>query len=141
MAARKAAVKTKQSTGKGRTPTGSPQKVAQGAASFESVQERLERAVPEAVCELDHRSPFELLIATILSAQSTDRTVNSVTPALFKRWPTPQALSDAAQEEVEEVIKRTGFFRNKAKAIRGAAERLVKEHGGEVPKTLEELVE
>ena len=110
-------------------------------ASFDAVQERLEKAIPEAVCELDHRSPFELLIATILSAQSTDRTVNSVTPALFKRWPTPAALSAAPQEEVEEVIKRTGFFRNKAKSIRGAAERLVKEHGGKVPKTIEELVE
>jgi len=111
------------------------------AASFEAVRARLSRAVPEAVCELVHQSPFELLIATILSAQSTDRTVNSVTPALFKRWPTPEALAAAPQEDVEEVIKRTGFFRNKAKSIRGAAAKIAQEHGGKVPKTLAELVE
>jgi len=124
---------TKQAQGKpSKRPT---------APSFADVQERLEKAVPKAVCELNHRSPFELLIATILSAQSTDRTVNAVTPALFARWPTPDALAAAPQEEVEEVIKRTGFFRNKAKAIRGAAEQIASKHGGKVPKTLEELVE
>jgi endonuclease-3 len=92
------------------------------------------------VCELNHGSPFELLIATILSAQSTDRMVNSVTPVLFARWPTPAALAAAPQEDVEEVVKRTGFFRNKAKAIRGAAEKVANEHGGTVPKSLEELI-
>jgi endonuclease-3 len=109
-------------------------------ADFADVQERLEIAVPAAVCELDHRSPFELLIATILSAQSTDRTVNAVTPELFRRWPTPAALARAPQEEVEEVVKRTGFFRSKAKAIRGAAAQLVAEHGGQVPRELEALI-
>ncbi|MFT3928376.1 MAG: endonuclease III [Myxococcales bacterium] len=116
-------------------------KASPQAASFEDVRERLEQAVPDAVCELEHKNPFELLIATILSAQSTDRTVNSVTPVLFKRWPTPKALAEAGQEEVEEVVKRTGFFRNKAKSIRGAAAKIMSDHGGKVPKTIEELVE
>jgi endonuclease-3 len=110
-------------------------------ADFPEVRARLERAVPEAVCELDHRSPFELLIATILSAQSTDKMVNSVTPELFRRWPSSQALAGAPQEEVETVIKRTGFFRNKAKSIRGTAQALVDRHAGEVPRTLEQLIE
>lgn len=147
MAARKQAAKTTTKAKANAKPKVAEKPKAAGKprkgepASFGAVQERLQQAIPEAVCELDHRSPFELLIATILSAQSTDRTVNSVTPALFKRWPTPQALSEAPQEDVEEVVKRTGFFRNKAKAIRGAAERLVKEHGGKVPKSLDALVE
>jgi endonuclease-3 len=81
-----------------------------------------------------------LLVATILSAQSTDRTVNSVTPALFARFPTPAALAAASQEEVEALVFRTGFYRNKAKAIRGAATAIVERFGGEVPRTLDELV-
>ena len=104
------------------------------------MSERLERAVPEARCELAHESGFQLLIATILSAQSTDKMVNAVTRELFAKWPTPQALATASQEEVEAMVKRTGFFRNKAKAIRGAAQAIVAEHKGEVPKTLEEMV-
>lgn len=104
------------------------------------VAERLALAVPKAQCELNHQNAFELLVATILSAQSTDKMVNTVTPELFRRWPTPEALADAPQEEVEEVIKRTGFFRNKAKSIRGAAAKLVQEHGGEVPKSLDALI-
>ena len=139
MAARKQATKTQTQTKAKVKPKAKPK--AGAPALFSAVQERLEKAVPEALCELDHRSPFELLIATILSAQSTDRMVNSVTPALFKRWPTPQALSEAPQEEVEEVIKRTGFFRSKAKSIRNASALLVKDHGGKVPRTLEALVE
>ena len=103
------------------------------------IAERLETAQPQPVCELDHRSPFELLIATILSAQSTDRMVNRVTPALFARWPTPAALATASQEEVEEAVRQTGFFRNKAKAIRGTAQLLVDRHGGEVPQDVDSL--
>jgi endonuclease-3 len=109
------------------------------AASPAQVMERLERAIPEALCELNHHDAWELLIATILSAQSTDKTVNAVTPELFRRWPTPAALAEAPQEEVEVVVKRTGFFRNKAKAIRGAAQAVVSEHGGQVPRDLETL--
>jgi endonuclease-3 len=81
------------------------------------------------------------LVATILSAQSTDKTVNGVMPELLARYPTARALADAGQEEVEAIIKRTGFFRNKAKAIRGAAARMAEQHRGEVPRTLEQLVE
>jgi endonuclease-3 len=110
------------------------------SAAPEVVAERLSLAVPEARCELRHRNAFELLIATILSAQSTDKMVNAVTLGLFERWPTPAALAAAGQEEVEEVVKRTGFFRNKAKAIRGAAAALVSEHGGQVPRTMDEMV-
>jgi endonuclease III len=103
--------------------------------------ERFGRAIPDPHVELLFENPWQLLIAVILSAQSTDRTVNYVTPELFRRWPTPQALASAAQEEVELVIKSTGFFRNKAKAIRGASQMLIERFGGSVPRTLERLVE
>jgi endonuclease-3 len=94
----------------------------------------------DAHCELEHRSPFELIVATVLSAQSTDVTVNQVTPELFRRWPTPAALARADAADVERVILRTGFFRQKTKSIQGLAQKLVAEHGGEVPRTLAELV-
>lgn len=102
---------------------------------------RLTAAIPAPECELDHASPWQLLIATILSAQSTDRTVNTVTPELFRRWPTPEALAAAAREEVEQVVHRTGFFRNKAKAIQACSTAIATTHGGEVPRTIDELVE
>ncbi len=102
--------------------------------------ERLAAAQPSPVCELDFRSPFELLVATILSAQSTDRMVNKVTPTLFARWPTPAALAGASQEDVEAVVQPTGFFRQKAKNIRETARLLVERHAGEVPPTVEALV-
>jgi endonuclease III len=101
----------------------------------------LKKAVPEPRIELDFKDPWQLLIATILSAQSTDKRVNMVTPVLFERWSTPAALGAASQEDVEEVVKSTGFFRNKAKAIRGASAMIAEKHGGKVPKTMEELVE
>ncbi len=96
---------------------------------------------PDATCELDHRSPFELLCATILSAQCTDARVNMVTPDLFRRWPTPRALAAASQEDVEDVIRTTGFFRNKAKSLRGMARTLVEKFGGKVPRTMPEMLE
>src|SRR5690606_34876269 len=95
---------------------------------------------PEPRCELQFRSPWQLLIATILSAQSTDARVNIVTPELFRRWPTPAKLAAASQEEVEEAVHSTGFFRNKAKAIRGASRVIAEEHGGEVPRDLDALL-
>ncbi len=101
---------------------------------------RLRVAIPAPECELDFRSPWELLVATILSAQSTDRMVNTVTPELFRRWPGPAALARAERAEVEQVVHRTGFFRNKAKSIQGAAEAVMRDHGGEVPRELDALV-
>ena len=96
---------------------------------------------PDATCELDHESPFQLLVATILSAQCTDARVNLVTPEVFRRWPTPRALAAAGQSEVEKVIQSTGFFRNKAKSLRGMARVLVEKFGGQVPRTMEEMLE
>jgi endonuclease-3 len=103
------------------------------------VHARLAATLEAPPCELDFTSPWQLLVATILSAQSTDKMINKVTPGLFARWPTPAALASALQEEVEEVVKPTGFFRNKAKAIRGAAAIVAERFGGEVPRTVEEL--
>ena len=100
----------------------------------------LDEAYPDAVCALNHKSPWELLVATILSAQCTDVRVNMVTPELFKRFPTPAAMSKASLPELEALIRTTGFFRNKAKSIKGAAEKIVTEFGGKVPQTLAELI-
>ena len=101
---------------------------------------RLPRIYPNAHCELDHSSPLELLMATILSAQCTDRRVNMVTPALFARCRTAADFATIPQEELEGLIRTTGFFRNKAISIRGAARAIVEKHGGEVPRTMVELV-
>jgi len=94
---------------------------------------------PDAHCELDFETPFQLAVATILSAQTTDVRVNMVTPELFRRFPHASALANAAQEDVEELVRSTGFFRNKARSIIGFARGLMAEHGGEVPRTLAEL--
>ena len=95
---------------------------------------------PDACCELTHSNAFELLVATILSAQCTDQRVNMVTPVLFAAWPTPAALAGADRAAVEEVIRSTGFYRNKAKAIQEASQRLVSEYGGEVPRAMEAML-
>ncbi len=100
----------------------------------------LDEAYPDVECALTHRSPWELLVATILSAQCTDVRVNMVTPELFRRFPTPQAMAKAELSELEELIRTTGFFRNKAKSIQGAARKVVEEFGGQVPETLGELI-
>jgi endonuclease-3 len=99
----------------------------------------LDEAYPDAKCALTHRSPWELLVATILSAQCTDVRVNMVTPELFRRFPTPQAMAKATLDQIEEIIRSTGFFHNKAKSIQGAARKLITDFGGEVPQTLVEL--
>ena len=114
--------------------------VAAKPAEPRAVFAKLRAYHADAHCELDHRSPFELIVATVLSAQSTDVTVNQVTPELFRRWPTPAALANAASGDVERVILRSGFFRQKTKSIQGLAQKLVAEHAGEVPRTLAELV-
>ncbi|HEY8760563.1 MAG TPA: endonuclease III [Candidatus Dormibacteraeota bacterium] len=100
---------------------------------------RLKEIYP-AICELDFETPYQLLIATILSAQSTDKMVNKVTPHLFARWPTPADLAAADPAEVEALIKPTGFFREKTKSIQGASRGLVERFGGEVPPRMEHLV-
>jgi endonuclease-3 len=101
---------------------------------------RLTALYPDAHCELDYRNAYELAVATILSAQCTDKRVNLVTPELFRRWADARALSRAPREEIEQVIQSTGFFRNKAKSLSGFANRVVDEHGGEVPAAMEPLV-
>ena len=100
---------------------------------------KLKRTYPEAHCELNHSNPLELLMATILSAQCTDERVNKVTPALFARCRTAQDFAKIPTSELEDLVRTTGFFRSKAKSIRGCAAALVKDHGGEVPKTMEHL--
>jgi endonuclease III len=106
-----------------------------------NIIEGLRKAYPTAHCELNHSNPLELLIATILSAQCTDKRVNLVTPDLFKRYPSAAAFAKAVPAELENAIKTTGFFRNKAKSILSACQALVERHGGEVPRTMEELRE
>jgi endonuclease-3 len=100
----------------------------------------LDEAYPDVECALHHTSPWELLVATILSAQCTDVRVNMVTPALFKRFPTPAAMAKASLPELEQLIRTTGFFRNKAKSIKGAAEKIESNFAGKVPQTLAELI-
>jgi len=100
----------------------------------------LDEAYPNVKCALDHRSPWELLVATILSAQCTDVRVNLVTPELFKRFPTPAAIAKATLPQLEALIKTTGFFRNKAKSIKGAAAKIIADFSGQVPQTLAELI-
>ena len=113
---------------------------ANPGALLSEVDERLAVALPQAVCELDHDDPWQLLVVTILSAQAKDSVINEIRPELFERWPRPADLAAAPQEDVEVVVKRSGYFRNKAKAIRECAQAIVDRHGGEVPQTHEQLV-
>jgi endonuclease-3 len=104
------------------------------------IERRLRRAYPDAHCELDHRNAFELTVATILSAQCTDKRVNLVTPEFFRRWPDAAALALAPIREIEQVVHSTGFYRNKARSLSGLALELVKSHGGEIPASMDVLV-
>lgn len=115
---------------KPRTPKGRAREVAR----------RLAETYPEAMCELDHRNAFELLVATILSAQSTDANVNKVTPALFARFPTAEDLAHADPAEVEQLVFASGFYKAKTRSLLGMANRLVDHYGGEVPGAMEDLV-
>jgi endonuclease-3 len=110
------------------------------AERAQAVASLLAGEYPDAVCELDYRSPWQLLVATVLSAQCTDERVNMVTPDLFARWPGPAELADADPRAIEEVIRSTGLHRSKARNLRGAARQVVGEHGGEVPRDLDALV-
>lgn len=109
-------------------------------ARVEAILEILARTYPGVVCALNHKNAWELTVATILSAQCTDVRVNLVTPALFKAFPTPKAMAAASLPELEELIRTTGFFRNKAKSIKGAAQAVTEKFGGTVPETMEEIL-
>lgn len=109
-------------------------------ARVREILRKLDEAYPNATCALIHQNPFQLLIATILSAQCTDERVNMVTPGLFKRYPDAKAFAYANPSDIENEIRTTGFFRNKTKSIIGASKKLVEEFHGEVPKAMEELL-
>ena len=117
---------------KGRNPL-APERIA-------ALLERLAQAYPGAECALHHNNAWELMVATILSAQCTDARVNMVTPGLFRRFPTPTDFAHAPLVEIEELIRSTGFYHNKAKSLSGAARRLITEYGGIVPQTMDELL-
>lgn len=105
-----------------------------------AILDELRKAYPNVVCALNHRNAWELTVATILSAQCTDVRVNLVTPALFKAFPTPKAMAAASLPELEALIRTTGFYRNKAKSIQGAARVVTEEFGGKVPQTMEQIL-
>jgi len=126
-------------TAKGRTRPKALRGTALEAHALEILR-RLLAEYPGAHCELVHNSPYELAVATILSAQCTDKRVNMVTPEFFRRWPTPAALAAAPREAIEQVIQSTGFFRNKARSLSGFATALVDHHDAQVPSAMEDLV-
>jgi endonuclease III len=121
-----------------RTPARGPWPPETGR--LEKILRELDRLYPAADCELDRKNPFQLLCATILSAQCTDERVNGVTPVLFARFPTPAALAEAPAPVLEDIIRSTGFYRNKAKNLLGAARALSEKWHGEVPRTMDELL-
>jgi endonuclease III len=132
-APKKPAAKTKATTVKGYNPL-APERVNE-------ILRRLDQRYPDATCALHHNSAWELLVATILSAQCTDVRVNMVAPILFEKYPTPEAFATLQPEELEPDIRSTGFFRNKSKSVVGAARKLISEFGGEVPRTMDELLQ
>ena len=121
------------------TPRRRKKVVPQVQQRADLIYKRLRREYPDAHCELDHENPLQLLIATILSAQCTDKRVNLVTPALFERFPDAASLSEANPEVLEDLIRTTGFFRNKAKSLLGMASAVVERHQGKIPRTMAEL--
>jgi endonuclease III len=106
-----------------------------------AINEILRRTYPDAKCSLRFRNPYQLLVATILSAQCTDERVNMVTPALFRRHPDAKSMAAAEPAELEDLIKSTGFFRNKTKSLMGMSQAVVERYGGKIPRTMEELKE
>jgi endonuclease-3 len=132
-AKKKPEVKTKATTVKGYNPV-APERVNE-------ILKRLDERYPGATCALHHDSAWELLVATILSAQCTDVRVNMVTPIIFEKYPTPEAFAALQPEDLEDDIRSTGFFRNKSKSVVGAARKLISEFGGQVPRTMDELLQ
>lgn len=117
-----------------------PKNAAERKERVAEILRRLDEMYPAAECALIHSSPWELLVATILSAQCTDKRVNEVTPALFRKYPTPQDFAAVRPEVLANDIRSTGFFNNKSKSIVGAAKRVISEFGGVVPRTMEEML-
>ena len=117
-----------------------PKTAAERQARVAEILKRLDQMYPDVTCALTHRSPWELLVATILSAQCTDKRVNEVTPGLFAKYPTPADFAAVKPEVLAKDIRSTGFFNNKSKSITGAAKKIVSEFGGQVPRTIEELL-
>jgi len=114
--------------------------IAQKKKRTKKILDGLHKLYPDATCALEHVDAFQLLIATILSAQSTDVTVNKVTPVLFGKYPTPQALAATPPAEIEKIIHQTGFFRQKTKSVIGASRAIAEQFGGKVPNTIEDLI-
>jgi endonuclease-3 len=117
-----------------------PKNVAERKARVADILERLDRLYPNVTCALNHSSPWELLVATILSAQCTDKRVNEVTPGLFAKYPSIEAFANVSQDELANDIRSTGFFNNKARSVIGAARRILTDFNGEVPRSMEELL-
>jgi endonuclease-3 len=118
-----------------------PEKTGAEKERAKKILDSLYEHYPNPHCELNYRNPFELLCATILSTQCTDVRVNKVTPALFEAYPTPEAMAEAPIQELEELVRSTGFYRNKAKALKRSSQTIVEKHNGEVPRTMDELLE
>ncbi len=127
----------KQSKTKSARP---PEQTGAHPQRVRAILKKLDKAYPAAECELSHENPFQLLVSTILSAQCTDVRVNQVTQTLFKKYPSPKAFAYANPRELEQDIRPTGFFRNKTKSIIGASKKIVEELGGQVPRTMDELL-
>ena len=133
-ASRNSAAKPAAKTTRGGTPDPTnPKRVR-------AILQKLDEAYPDATCELKHANSFQLLISTILSAQCTDVRVNQVTETLYRKYPNPEAFAYAAPSELEQEIRPTGFFRNKTKSVIGASKAVVEKFGGEVPRTMEEIL-
>ncbi|MEO8096306.1 MAG: endonuclease III [Acidobacteriota bacterium] len=124
----------------GLTPVAKPKTAAERKARQQAILAGLDRLYPNVTCALDHSSAWELLVATILSAQCTDKRVNIVTPALFRKYPTIQDFASASQDEMAQDIRSTGFFNNKAKSVIGAARTILRDFGGQVPNEIEKLL-
>jgi len=141
-ARRKSKASTSKSAAKAAGATRAKGQATKGATPqrVHAILEKLDEAYPKANCALHHDNAFQLLIATILSAQCTDERVNMVTAELFPKYPTPAALAYANPRELEKEIRPTGFFRNKTKSVMGASKKIVEEFGGKVPQTMEELL-
>jgi endonuclease III len=118
-----------------------PKTAAERKARVNRILAALDDIFPAATCALTHKNPWQLLVATILSAQCTDERVNKVTPGLFKKYPTVEAMANASQDELANDIRSTGFFNNKARSLIGAAKKLQADHKGQVPRSMEELLE